>query len=254
MAERVGWTREQQLVALRLYVRMPFGQLDQRNREIIAAAGQIGRTPGALAMKACNFASLDPSFRRTQRRGLTGTSAADRRLWEEFEANPEAIAAEAEEAFTRLDPAAAREDERGVEIPAGETDVLRLVRARRVQSFFRNAVLTSYGYRCALTDVAIPALLNASHIIPWSENVSRRADPRNGIALNVLYDRAFDRGLITFDEDGRLVVSRRLKDHDPPEFQRRALVEAEGKALRVPERFRWDARAMEWHRKEVFLS
>ena len=73
----------------------------------------------------------------------------------------------------------------------------------------------------------MPGLLNASHIIPWNVNVERRADPRNGIALNALYDRAFDRGLITFDEGLRLVVSGRLKAKDGPVFQRQAFLEME---------------------------
>jgi putative restriction endonuclease len=56
MARRMEWTREQQLVALRLYLRTPFGRLHGRNAEIIALAERIDRTPGALAMKACKFA------------------------------------------------------------------------------------------------------------------------------------------------------------------------------------------------------
>jgi hypothetical protein len=58
MPERIGWTRDQQLVALRLDMRTPFGKLHGRNAEIVDLAARIGRTPGALAMKACNFASL----------------------------------------------------------------------------------------------------------------------------------------------------------------------------------------------------
>src|SRR5689334_1185356 len=112
MAERIGWTRDQQLIALRLYMRTPFGRLHGRNPEIISLARHINRTPGALAMKACNFASLDPDFRRTNRRGLSGASDADRALWAEFAGDSERIASEAEDAFARFDPArAAREEE-----------------------------------------------------------------------------------------------------------------------------------------------
>ena len=57
----------------------------------------------------------------------------------------------------------------------------------------------------------VPELLNASHIIPWSKDIARRADPCNGIALNALYDRAFDRGLITFDESFRQVLCHAYK-------------------------------------------
>ncbi len=50
------------------------------------------------------------------------------------------------------------------------------------------------------------SLLVASHIIPWSRNEEHRLDPLNGIALNSLHDKAFDAGLITFDENFRLEV------------------------------------------------
>src|SRR5687768_11628159 len=119
MAERIGWTRDQQLIALRLYMRLPFGKLDARNPEIISLATRIGRTANALAMKACNFASLDPEFRRTRRTGLSNVSESDRALWVEFAGNAERVAAEAEEAFARFDPERAAQDEASVRIPTG---------------------------------------------------------------------------------------------------------------------------------------
>jgi hypothetical protein len=151
MAKRVSWTREQLLIALRLYMRSPFGRLHARNPEIVDLALKIGRTPSAVAMKACNFASLDPAFRASQRKGLSGASDADRAIWNEFLADPEKIAAEAEEYCARIRPQIPDTDDAAIQIPAGETDVLRLIRARRVQSFFRAAVLTSYEERCAIT-------------------------------------------------------------------------------------------------------
>ncbi len=93
-----NWTRPEQLQVLRIDMRLPFGQLHQRHREIIALARRINRTPGAVAMKATNFASLDETITSTGRKGLTGASSSDRALWAEFVANPEAIAAEAEAA------------------------------------------------------------------------------------------------------------------------------------------------------------
>jgi hypothetical protein len=80
MATRRGWSRDELLIALRLYMRSPFGKLDGRNPEIISLAEHIRRTPNALAMKACNFASLDPAFRASNRKGLSGASEADREM------------------------------------------------------------------------------------------------------------------------------------------------------------------------------
>ncbi len=121
-----------------------------------------------------------------------------------------------------------------------------------MQSFFRDAVLVSYNNRCALSDIAIPDLLNASHIVPWKEGVERRADPRNGIALNALYDRAFDRGLFTFDASLCVVLSRRLRNSDAPGLHREALLSLDGRKLRRPSRFTPDPEAMAYHREHVF--
>jgi putative restriction endonuclease len=252
MPAGTGWTREEQLVALRLYMRTPFGRLHAKNLEIISLAGQLGRTPSALAMKACNFASLDPAFRRTNRRGLSGASEADRAIWNEFAGNAERVAAESEEVFARLEPVRAAREEAEVRIPAGETDVLRLVRARRVQSFFRATVLTSYGCRCAISGLALPELLVASHIMPWADSVERRADPTNGICLNALFDRAFDRGLMTLDAELRVVVSRRLSEAADAAELSCSMRDAEGRRLFVPDRFPPAGDALDYHRRRVF--
>jgi len=95
-------------------------------------------------------------------------------------------------------------------------------------------------------------LIIASHIIPWSENEKRRADPTNGIALNALYDKAFDRCLITFDEQLRVVLSSDLSRSlaQSPEAQK--LFKIEGRSLRLPTRFRPDEEALASHREKFF--
>ena len=253
-----NWSRDELLLAFRLYCRTPFGKLHQHNPDIIALAHLVGRTPSAVGMKTCNFASLDPAQQARNIAGLGNASRADRSLWDEFATNPEAIAAEAEAVYARLalDQAALAEPpELDAEIiPVGPTEVERTVRARRIQRFFRAAVLTSYDHRCAISGIAVPELLNASHIIPWRVSVERRADPRNGICLNALYDRAFDRGLITFDDNLRVIVSTRLHIEDAPPLHRNALLAIHGQAMRTPNRFLPDSRAMAYHREQVFCA
>jgi predicted restriction endonuclease len=134
------------------------------------------------------------------------------------------------------------------------TEVARLVRARRVQSFFRAAVLTSYGSHCAITGLGDPRLLIASHIIPWSVNERRRADPTNGLCLNALFDRAFDRGLITLDRNLRLLLAPSLKSAAQTSPLGCSLLEAEGRPLTLPTRFLPDTEAIRYHRENVFES
>lgn len=254
MASGQDWTEHELLVAFRLYCRTPFGKLHQRNPEIVALASQIDRTPSALAMKACNFASLDPAQQRRKISGLGNVSSADRVLWEEFLRNPDVVAAKAEAAYAKLTGTESFPETDESEIPEGPSEIERLVRVRRLQGFFRQTVLTSYEGRCSITGIAVPELLIASHIIPWSINSERRADPRNGITLNAFHDRAFDRGLITFDDSWRLVVASKLKLCDTSEFQRESLLNIEGRQLRLPIRFSPDPDAMAYHREHVFIG
>jgi predicted restriction endonuclease len=127
-----------------------------------------------------------------------------------------------------------------------------------VQRFFRDTVLGSYNSRCAICELGIPSLLAAGHIIPWSVDVRRRADPTNGLCLCALHDRAFDRGILGLDEGFRVMVSREvltMEDEQTEEhkkLRRIAFVEVKGKPIVMPGRFRPDAVAVEWHRENVF--
>ncbi|QDT52437.1 hypothetical protein Pan44_04480 [Caulifigura coniformis] len=69
-----------------------------------------------------------------------------------------------------------------------------MVNARKVQAFFRRAVLAFYNSTCVITGLKVRVLLRASSILPWSTHPKRRADPTNGLSLSALFDAAFDRG------------------------------------------------------------
>lgn len=243
-----NWQEDELLLTLHLYCRTPFGKLHQTNPEIIKLAQIIGRTPSAVAMKACNFASLDPALAQ---KGLQGASKADRALWNAFMTNSTEVAEKAEALYeTRVDLTAPNkiETEKTIVLPTGPTETIREVKVRRVQRFFRQTVLESYNNRCAISGLAIPELLVASHIIPWAEDESRRADPTNGIALSALYDKAFDRGLITFDEGFRLVLSDAIKAKAKNDAVKEYFLKIEGKELEMPYRFRPDPYAIEHHK------
>lgn len=257
VSNRRNWTRDELLVAFNLYCRTPFGRLHQGNPVIKSLAEALGRTPAAVAMKLCNFASLDPAHQSRNVSGLRNAAQADRSIFEEFETDWESLALESEAALERLELAQflASSDQLLEEFPAsrGETEVLRSVRTRRVQSLFRATVLASYDNTCAISGISLPSLLQASHIIPWAVDDRRRLDPRNGIALSALHDRAFDRGLIAVDEDFRILLSGRLRIGCPPEFHRVGLLEIEGRRLRIPTRYAPDQAALAYHREQIFL-
>lgn len=255
MANNTFWAREQSLIAFRLYCCIPFGRLHRTNPEIIQLAKQIGRTPGAMAMKACNFASLDPAQQARGIKGLPNVSKMDRQIWEEFRENSEQIAAEIEEAYHRATEGAEENfSEKEIVLPERATESIRSVRVRNVQSFFRAAIVAAYDGMCAITGIAVPELLTASHIIPWSISEQRRADPTNGICLNALHDRAFDRGLLTIDEKWNIVVATSMRDSSAAEFQQHSFAKIHGQPLRFPAYFYPDPQAMAYHREHIFVG
>jgi putative restriction endonuclease len=93
-----------------------------------------------------------------------------------------------------------------------ETEYFANVKIRRGQEYFRESVLNNFGERCGVSKMAIRDLLVASHILPWASHPEERLNVRNGLCLSKLHDAAFDRGYISFDENLRLILSRKLRD------------------------------------------
>lgn len=95
------------------------------------------------------------------------------------------------------------------EKPLTETE--RLQAARIGQGDFRSALVVAWNGTCPLAGVDHLALLRASHIKPWrSSTNAERLDPFNGLLLAVHVDALFDRGLISFEDNGTLVISTTL--------------------------------------------
>ena len=87
------------------------------------------------------------------------------------------------------------------------TEAWALQKTRIGQGPFRTALLARWQGRCPLTGIAEPALLRASHIVPWNrcESDAERLNPENGLLLSALWDAAFDRGLVSFGDDGAVL-------------------------------------------------
>jgi hypothetical protein len=89
------------------------------------------------------------------------------------------------------------------------TEAERLVVQRVGQDVFRKALMEYWKGRCPLTGITDPALLRASHIVPWAEceTDALRLDVHNGLLLSALWDAAFDAGLVSFDDNGKPLLS-----------------------------------------------
>ena len=257
MPQNDGWTREQLIVALKLYCEIPFGKMDHRNREIIRYAKLIGRTPSALAMKLTNFASLDPKIVSTGRRGLTKTSKADREIWNEMTSDWGHIANEINQTVQRLAPTVT--DQETLESPQADSDYTgltktTLIEARVGQRFFRQAVLSAYDFKCCITGLAAKELLVASHIVPWRTDSSHRLNPRNGLCLSALHDRAFDQGLITISENFHLLLSSRISEMKPNRYTDDAFLAYADKPIAIPAKFVPDPVFLKYHRENLFCG
>lgn len=254
MTKRKVWSRDELIVAMNLYCKLPFGQLHQRNPVIIALAGKLGRTPGSVAMKLCNLASLDPVQQARGISGLTGAGAADRAVWDEFNQDWDRLAFESENLLAELEgrPVEAEAEIRDDELPREGLERERVVRHRVNQRFFRTAVLAAYGSRCCITNLAVEDLLVASHIVPWAKDQANRVNPRNGLCLNALHDCAFDRGYITLTEKLKVEVSPLLKTAPIQAVTKRLLLDYQDTSIRLPERFLPDGDLLDWHRRNVF--
>lgn len=251
--KRQSWTRDQLLRTLALYCQIPFGKMHARNPAVAALAQAIGRTPAAVALKLVNFASLDPDLQERSIGGMPNTSVADRAVWDEFYGKWDVLAEYVSSAEFVDQP-----DSLGQTIPpaqrTGPTEALVETRQRRGQSFFRAAVLAAYDGKCCITGITAPALLRASHIIPWSRDASVRLDPHNGLCMNALHDAAFDRGLITLTPTYELKMSNRLKHDIPSSVYSEMFASRADRPIALPERFMPSPAAIEFHRTKVFQN
>lgn len=127
------------------------------------------------------------------------------------------------------------------------TEVERLVVQRVGQEMYRMALLAYWKGRCAVTGLAVPELLRASHIKPWASCATdaERLDVYNGLLLAPHLDAAFDRGFITFANDGTLLVSATL-DADAQRLLGFA------PTMRLDALTDHHRKYMAWHRDHVF--
>jgi len=206
-------------------------------------------------MRLSNFASLDPSLRERGIRGLSSYSKQVAQIWDKFSQDPEDIAFQGEVLLANKlgKPVEILSGINSNDINVQGVEREALVKTRVNQSLFRKRVLSIYEYRCCITGIDVPELLVASHIVPWSMDIPNRLNPRNGLCLNALHDRAFDRGLIWIDEKFVLRTSPRLiASRTTSKYKYAALLlDCDGQSLSFPKDIVPDENLLRWHRQYV---
>lgn len=244
------WTQEEVILAFELYCRIPFQNTKATNFEVRQLASLLQRSPASVARKLGNLGSFDPELKRKHISGLTHTSEIDRQVWDEFHHSWNSLVEEADRLRSKLTDDGARDTSR-VSPPAGSSERVTTRKQRLHQSFFRDAILSSYNAMCCITGITIGECLIASHIVPWSANEATRTDPTNGLCLSATFDRLFDRGLLTVSNDLRVVVSSQLRRYESGP-NRRWIASFHGRAIKKPHRFLPAESHLEWHRKNVY--
>ncbi len=245
-----NWTHEEHIIAFNLYCQIPFGRIHMRNPRIIELASLIGRSVGAVSYKLSNFARLDPALQARGIRGSEHGAKGEEEVWREFLERPEALAYKSErllaERLGKPIEEVANIDTR--DLPAEGIEREATVRVRVNQSFFRRRIVSAYEFRCCVTGLAVPELLVASHIVPWAQDAANRLNPRNGLCLNALHDRAFDRGLMIVDDTMHVHFSPRLREERDEGTA--WLLAFDGQPLRLPLKFSPDAILLARHREQ----
>ncbi len=262
MTRNAPWTYEETLLAFNLYCVTPYGKMHKTNPEVIELSKLIGRSPGSIALKLGNIASHDPEVQNQGKKGMPHGAKMELVIWKEYFKNKNELIIKANDLLNQLKTSNNdigldknnQFEDFDFEMVKGSTREA-VINQRVGQNFFRRAVMSSYNNTCCITGLVIPSLLIASHIKPWKDSSSEeKTDPTNGLCLNALHDKAFDKGLITISKDYKIIVCTELKQKHLDEASRNYLLAYEGKSIQKPYHFCPSPDYIEYHNDMIFIG
>jgi putative restriction endonuclease len=249
------WTREEMILTFNLYLKLPFGKMHVRAPEIIELANLMGRSVNSVTLRLVNFASCNPYHQQRDVKGMVGGLKQCQPIWDEFANNRDALLFESERILAEKEhqtiEAKFNESLFDIKDLKGETKI-REIKTRVNQSVFRQIILANYNKQCAITGIDIPDLLFASHIIPWGADEQERLNPENGICLSALYDKAFDKGLIGFNANCKVILSATLQKNKSKDYFVKFFAPIEKVKLQMTQKYLPKREFLEWHLDCVF--
>ncbi len=252
-----NWLREELILALYWYcTKIPFSKIKYTKPEVIELAQLVGRTPSAAAFKLVNFARLDPALKQRGIKGMSKGSKAEEPVWNEFYGNWDELAYTADKIIAEKKKISIERvsNIETADLPREGKEREALVKIRINHKFFSDTVKLSYQSKCCITGLSVNSLLVASHIKPWSKDLKNAANPENGLCLNALHDKAFDKGLLTLSQDLEIILSSELLKKGKDEFINKYFISYRGQEIKKPTRFMPNQEFLQYHRENVFLQ
>jgi len=249
------WSKEETIVAFNVYCKIPFKSSSKTNPTIIKYANIIGRSPSALNMKVGNFGRLDPELKKQGIIGLVNGSKLEEDIWNEFNGNWEKLAFESEELIAKFQNKKIEDIQEInlVDLPEGK-ERETTIKTRVNQSFFRTTILSSYNSKCCITGLSITDFLVASHIKPWAKDTKNRINPHNGLCLNSIHDKAFDKGFLSITPDYKVLISKYFVDYSKEQAVNDFFLKYQNHKIELPDKFLPSQEFLEYHHNHIFIK
>ncbi|MCC3149520.1 HNH endonuclease [Bifidobacterium bifidum] len=271
-APRRNWSREETMMAFALYIVLEPRECDDKGLDVQRLASFLHRTPSSVALKIWNIAAYDANRKACGRVGMKHGSKLDSQVWQWYAEDPDAFMKQCLDVLRRallqanasnFTPAPLAPDRHSpletatallIDEHAPTKEERPITMLQRVnQSYFRNSLLQNYHGTCCITGMQIPKLLIASHIKPWKASTpNEKTAASNGLLLNAFHDRAFDQGLISIDDDYRIMVNHDKVRHS--DINDRWLYDFDGHEISLPAISQPSHEFIEYHHKHIFLA
>ncbi|MDD6613949.1 MAG: HNH endonuclease [Bacteroidales bacterium] len=233
-----NWSREETIIAFNLYCKIAFKDSSKTHPLVVKYAELLGRSPSALNMKIGNIGRLDPDLKSQGIKGLVHGAKLEEEIWQEFCDNPDRLAFESERLIAQLSQKSIEESLNiGIDnLPQG-LEREAVVKQRVSQSFFRSAVMSAYNHRCCISGITLPSLLEACHIVAWSDDKLNRTNPKNGLCMNSFFHKAYDEHLLGISPDMKIVISEKLQAASCEQSFASYISNLNGKKILLPDKF-----------------
>ena len=251
---RRNWSREELILALSVYFQLPFGRLNRSTPEVMELAHLLGRTSNSAALRLVNFAACDPYIINSGRTGMPAGIPVCKPIWDEYANDKERLFFEAQQIRAELMQNSIEESLNIPQTLLVGKEKETIIKQRVNQSVFRTMILQNYENKCAITGINVPDLLIASHIIPWADSTAeQRLAPENGICLSALYDKAFDRGLITISpDDYTITLSSALLEYETKDYFDKHFGSIAGNKIIMPIEHAPNRDYLAYHKERIF--